>query len=59
MSRMTSMGLEPGPRRIKIHETVYGEGPDTAGAEQNLIDRMERRIAEIREELVRKREGRL
>lgn len=53
------MGHDPGPQRIRIFEEVMGVGPEVADALQNLIDRMEVRIAEIREEIVRNRERRL
>lgn len=45
--RETTFGMSPAPDRIKIRETVYGEGPETADAMQNLLDRMERRCAGI------------
>lgn len=58
MSRSTSMGREGDPQRFRVNETVTGVGPTIQDALQNLLDRLERRTAEIREELVREREVR-
>lgn len=58
MSRIISFGQAPATDRIKIDEMVYGEGPEMHDALQSLLDSMERRCMQIREELTRERDKR-
>lgn len=47
--RVTSIGLDRGPTTIR--ETVTAEGPDMGTALLLLAERLERRAADVREEL--------